>query len=483
MTTHAHFRAVLLVLSGTLLVALIAACGPVADVIGDRDPPTPTSRAFSTATPGGRLSVWLVTPTGQGFAPPTPTPGTVGGNPVGPNATATALIATIEAATATAAAPLPAPYTAPQKCPAPGAPAPPTKPASFSDYSVMIGRFLSAGGSPTVLEATLRNWGAITDRGGVVQADTDITGDGILEVIVTIYDPALYNAEAPLNAGQLFVFGCDAGGYRLLHRTQYAAGLALPELSRVGDMNADVKNELVYFIESCNQSGCFKDAKILSWNTFVGAFEELNSGQIIAVNGRVGIVDVDQDGVLELTAQINPPGNLASGPPRSLTDIWDWNGRDYVLAVREEPEGSRYHIHAIHDADDLFRAGQFRDALMAYDAVRRNRNLLSWNAVSGERQVLDAYAAYQIVIGFARLQSGRAESWLPILVNENPPGTPGHGFAQMGEAFMNNFRATGDTRAACAEARNAAAMTSVLGLMNSYGYNNRSYWMTDLCPF
>ena len=49
----------------------------------------------------------------------------------------------------------------------------------------MIGRYLSAGGSATVLEATLRNWGAITDQGGVVQADTDMTGDGVLEVIVT----------------------------------------------------------------------------------------------------------------------------------------------------------------------------------------------------------------------------------------------------------------------------------------------------------
>ncbi len=475
-------RFTLSALAAALLIALIAACGPVADVIGDRDPPTPTGKPFTTATPGGRLSVWLVTPTGQSAGLVTPTPGVVGGNPVGPNATATALIATIEAATATAAAPLPAPYTAPEKCPAPGAPAPPPRPADFSDYSVSIGRFLSGGGSPTVLEATLRNWGALTERGGVVQADTDITGDGVQEVIVTIYNPALYNPDAPLNAGQLLVYGCDNGGYRLLYRTQYNAGLALPELLRVGDMNTDVKNELVFFVESCNQVGCYKDAHILTWNAFVGAFEELNSGQIIAVNGRIGIVDVDGDGVLELTAQINPPGNATSGPPRSQLDIWDWNGQDYVLAVREQPEGTRYHIHAIYEADDLFRAGQLRDALMVYDTVRGNRSLLSWT-VAGEREFLDAYAAYQIVIGFAQLRSGRAENWIPVLVNQNPPGSPGHGFAQMGEAFMNNYRATGDTRAACAEARNMAATTNVLSLLNSYGFNNRTYTLTDICPF
>src|SRR5690606_23498334 len=97
-----------------LATSLIAVgCGPVADVIGDRKPPTPTSVPFSTATPGGRLSVWLVTPTGQfssDSAPGTPAPGSIpGGNPVGPAATATAAIATIQAATQIAAAPPPAP--------------------------------------------------------------------------------------------------------------------------------------------------------------------------------------------------------------------------------------------------------------------------------------------------------------------------------------------------------------------------------------
>ncbi len=466
---------------GALLLAL-AGCGSVSDVIGDRDAPTPTSRPFSTATPGGNLSVWLVTPTGQAGLP-TPTPGGVEiGNPVGPNATATAAIATIQAATQTAAAPAPAPYFQPSECPALGAPPPPPPPQDFGSYSTVIGRYLSTGGSPTVLEATLRNWGAITDQGGVVQADTDITGDGVLEVIVTLFNPAGYNTEAPLNAGQLLVYGCDSGGYRLLYQTAYNAGIAIPELVRVGDMNADVKNELTYFTESCNTSGCYKDGKILSWNAILGAFEELNAGQIVAINGRIGIADIDEDGVLELTAAINPPGTTSTGPPRSVVDVWDWNGVDYLLALREEPEGVRYRIHAIYDADDLFRAGQFRQGILAYDAARRDTDLLAW-AVANETEILRAYAAYRIVIGYARLQSARAEDWIAVLTNENPPGSPGHGFVVMGQAFMDNYRATGDVRAACAQAISAGGGTNVLGPLNSYGYNNRAYTFGDLCPF
>lgn len=469
---------------GILLAALVlAGCGPAADVIGDREAPTPTNRPFSTATPGGNLSVWLVTPTGQFTGPTTPTPiGVQGGNPVGPNATATAAIATIQAATQTAAAPAAAPYFQPDECPVAGAPPPPPPPQIFDQYSSVIAQYLSTGGSPTVLEATLRNWGAITDQGGVVQADTDLTGDGVLEIIVTLYNPATYNEEALLNAGQMLVYGCDNGGYRLLYGTQFNAGIALPELVRVGDMNADVKNELVYFTESCNSAGCYKDSKILTWNAIVGSFEELNAGQIIAINGRIGVADVDDDGVLELTAQINPPGTAATGPPRSVVDTWDWNGVDYLLALREEPEGSRYRIHAIYDADDLIREGQYRSGILAYDAARRDTDLLAWS-VANEREILRAYAAFRIVSGYARIQSARAETWFEVLIGENPPGTPGYGFAEMGQAFMENYRATGDSRAACAQAIARGAQNNVVALLNNYGYSNRTYTLGDLCPF
>ncbi|MBN1200951.1 MAG: hypothetical protein JXJ20_03750 [Anaerolineae bacterium] len=469
-------------LAGILLV-LLSGCGAIDDVIGDRKPPTPTRPPLSTATPGGKLSVWLVTPTGQFAEDITPTPpGTPAGNPVGPAATATAAMATIQAATATAAAPEVAPYYQPDECPDPGSPAPPTRPQSFDNYNVMIGRYLSAGGSPTVLEATLRNWGAVTDQGGVVQADTDLTGDGVLEIIVTLFNPMVYNPDALLNAGQLLVYGCDNGGYRLLYATDYNDGIALPELARVGDMNTDVRNELVFFTQTCNVSSCYKEAKILTWNAIVGVFEELNSGQIIAINGRVGVADIDGDGVLELTAQINPPGTSDAGPPRSVLDTWDWTGIDYVLALREEEE-PRYRIHAVYDADDLFREGEWRPALNAYAELRTDNQLLAWT-VPGEYEILRAYAAFRIMIIYALMGNGRAEDWFNMLQSENPPGTPGEGFAQMGVAFMDNYRATGDTRAACAQAINTGmASPAVLSGMNGYGYANRTYSLGDICPF
>ena len=63
-------------------------------------------------------------------------------------------------------------------------------------------------------------WGALSE-GAEVQADTDLTGDGIPEVMVNMYDPAYYKPGQP-SPGQLLVFGCFQKGYRLLFSTDYS---------------------------------------------------------------------------------------------------------------------------------------------------------------------------------------------------------------------------------------------------------------------
>src|SRR5579871_1331529 len=70
------------------------ACSSIDDVVGQqRGGPTPTVPLFATATPGGRISVWLITPTGQSADPNQPAP-TQFGQVVAPAATATAAFAT-----------------------------------------------------------------------------------------------------------------------------------------------------------------------------------------------------------------------------------------------------------------------------------------------------------------------------------------------------------------------------------------------------
>jgi hypothetical protein len=333
-----------------------------------------------------------------------------------------------------------------------------------------------------VLESTLRTWEAITEQGGAVQANTDLTGDKIPEVIVNIFNPFIYNEEAILNAGQMLIFGCDNNGYRLLFTTPNNPGLALPVLHRVGDMNADVTADMVYDTQSCTVSSCTREGFILAWNSVVGAFEAMNSGQMLAINGRFGVVDIDSDGILEVTASSNAPVSSTSGPTRGIIDVWDWTGQNYALAVRT-PDESRYRIHALHDADEELIAGNFRNALAGYFDVRDDGDLLPWT-VPNEAAFLRAFATYRMVITYARIGDGRAENLLSSLLSENPEGAPGNVYAAMGNAFMEAFRGGAGAAGACQRALEVASgRGESLSFLNSFGFANRSYTLTDLCPF
>lgn len=457
-----------------LIVVGLIGCDVLDNRIGEPDAEdAATPQAFSSATPGGRISVWM-------DASPVPN-STFEGDVLPPAATATSFSLTAVAATATASAPTPQPAFLQSDCPLPLGVTPPARPLSFTDFPDEIGVFLSNGGQPSVLENTLRNWGTITEQGGLVQANTDLTGDGIPEILVVLFNPTTYNPEAVLNAGQLLVYGCDNDAYRLLYRTPNNPGLSLPVLHRVGDMNADVKAELVFDIQSCTTGYCTREGFVLAWNPVLGLFESMNNGQILSINGRLGIVDIDSDGILEITVGNNQPPSPVTGPTRGVVDVWDWTGVNYVLATRL-PDDPFYRIHAVHDADNELLTGNVTSALRAYLDIRENEELITYSSVANEFQQINAYLLYRIITAYARDGDDRAERFLATLLSEAPLGLPGSGFTAMAQAFMDVYRATQSASAGC-QAAQAAITPDVFDFLNGYGTANRTYSPFDLCPF
>lgn len=468
-----------------LLLVIVAgiACSSVDDIIGRRGGgPTPTAAVFATVTPGGRVSVPLVTQAGQltqsGLATPTPS-----GQIVAPVATATAAYATLQAATAMAGATAVFPVFQPAgDCPSPAGPLPPTQPASFSQYPEVISKYLSAGGPPTILEATLRSWGAMNEYTSI-QADTDVTGDGVREVIMTVADPTTYRpGTSP--SGELLIYGCAQKGYKLLYNTPYSPSTIVPELKRVGDMNGDTRAEVAYTQQTCTATQCTQAMQILSWNATLGIFKPLNDIPMNATSGKVAIADIDKDGILEITISFNPPTDTNAGPPRRYTDIWDWDGVNYILAISEY-EPAAYRIHALYDAELLFNRGQFKDAIKMYDRVRDDPNLLPWT-LPNESVILRAYATYKKALAQIALKQPRtaADTIANSLVVENPPGTSGEPYATLGQAFMDAYNKSKDRKKACdAVLAVVGARPDVLAPLNSYGYFNRTYTAADMCPF
>lgn len=459
------------------LLSLGAACSSIGDIIGQRPVrPTPTLAPFATATVGGRISVSLIEGTPQPPMEASPQMGQI----VAPAATATAIAATVSAATAAAQVPFVPPQFETGECPPRGNPPPPPPPTSFSQYPEAISLYLSAGGATTVVEAALRAWGAIRE-GAVVQSDTDLTGNGAPEIIITAYDPSRFRAGAP-SAGQLLVFGCVQRAYRLLYSTIYGAESMLPVLHRVGDMNGDTRAELVYSQQLCTAGGCLTRAQILSWSEMLGQFRPLNLLPIDATNGRIGIGDPDGDGVLELFVTYNPPLDFSAAPPRRSTIYWDWDGAHYVQALIEL-EPAVYRIHALHDADQLFAAQNWRDAIRLYDRVRDDPSLLAWSVLN-ESAMLRAYATLRKAYAqLAADQRRNANATFELLIAENPPATPAEGYALIGRTFLETLNRTRDRARACAAARSIAqARPETLSALNSYG-SARLYTLEDLCPF
>lgn len=480
---------VALTLSGALLACIFST--PV--VV----PNTPTP-SFSTATPGGSVSVSLLTP-------PTPAPG-AGATLIGPVADATNAHLTAVAATQTAAIPtptVPGVFTDPARCPQLGSPTLPTQPPVFTEYAELIVQFLSAGGPTTILEATLRTWGAVSDSlGGLVRADRDFTGDGVPEVLIVAFDPQ--HIETTPRPGDLFIFGCEEGAYRLLHQAGYALDRGVPTIRSADDINSDYLNDLVYTTETCGAHTCYVDVHIYEWSLTLGNFESLTTEGITEPYADVRVVDVDEDGLGEIVIHTGMIASVGAGPQRTYTKIWKWDGTLYTIAEVTASE-IEYRIHQIYEADDALLAGDYKEAVSLYKEAIENENLKSWE-YPNEADYLKAFSRYRIMLAYAA--EGRVDKaqeayealmWqyapptpTPVPEGEEPGPTPtpffgpgpGAEFWEMARFFWQDFTVNRNIALACQIVIGyTQANPALFAVLNSFGYANRQYTAYDLCPF
>lgn len=439
-------------------VLLLAACGADVSPVGV----TALPPAEVTVTAGGMALLAFASP-----APPTATP-----EPAEvPQSSTPAYLLTALPAGADFA-----------ECPQPGAPAPPPAPPTYNLYATTINQFLSDGGMAPFLQAVLQEWGALTETSGLVTDAYDLTGDGVFETIVVAGDP--YNVTVSPQPGQLLVFACHEGGYRLLYASDYGPGYGMPTILHVGDINADVQPELVFFQERCQSGSCVQSAQVLTWKPLQEGFVTLNVDTVGATDGRFSIVDLDGDNVQEIMIQGGGISSDASaGPPRSSTTVWDWNGLNYVRALtRLDPP--LYRIHAIHDGDQFLAAGDTQEAARMYREALENPRLGTWN-VPNEQVLLRGYAWFKLIVAYVlEGQTSAAQDALTRLNEENPDELTSNLFVPIANAFWGRYQSTGVLHDACIAAAEMMALNpeSVL-FLNSYGPANPIYQIPDVCPF
>lgn len=482
-----------------LFLAVLALAAAMLACIGGAPAGAPTEAAqFVTVTPGGRISVSLLTPTIAADDAPVQ-----GGTPIGPVATGTAAAAS--AIEQTQSAPVPTATTAgvfapAAECPAPGNPRLPSEPPAFNQFDEAIAQYLSGGGAPTVLEGRLAAWGTFTSYGGLVRADRDFTGDGVPEVLAVLMDPQAQEFPYP---GDLYIFGCEDGAYRLLHQAGSAPDRSAPLILNVenNDVNANRLNDLVYAVQTCDDRICSTSVEVIEWSLTLNSFDSLLAQRIDEPFAAVEVTDVEGDGLSEIVVERGAVASDAAGPQRSRKTTLRWDGAQYAIADVELAE-AEYRIHVLHDADAALRSADYAAAAELYAQAATDDSLQSWR-YPDEATHLRAYARFrQMLAEAAQGNSAEAQAAHDELIaaytltptgDITPvPGAPsalnrgraGSAFAEMAQLFWREYAASGDTGRACSAVTGyARGASSSYEVLNSFGYANPTYTAADLCPF
>jgi hypothetical protein len=501
---------------GLILPVLLVAAATLA-CIGSAHSDDPLAAAdFVTVTPGGRVSISLLTPTLTGEdAGPAP------GTPIGAVGTATAQAAEAAAQTATAAAPTATPlgiFSEPAECPPEGTPSLPDEAPPFSQFNETIARFLSQGGAPTVLEGRLRSWGALADYGGLVRADRDFTGDGVPEVLTIVLDPQ--NQEFPY-PGDMYIFGCDEGSYRLLYQVGSSLNRSAPIIVSYNDndVNRNQLNDLVYAVQDCTDVTCQTVVEIIEWSLSLDSFHSLLETEISAQAAEVQVTDLEEDGLSEVIVTSGKVLTPAAGPQRETVTTLRWNGEVFAVSdVTTAP--AVYRIHVIHEGDEALRDGDPAAAIALYRRAATDTTLENWRypeeegfltafarlrlitTYAAEGDAAAAQAAYDELMAIyaapvlpptatpAEGEGGQDENSeeataTPLILPTQPLtllSQPGGGFAEMARLFWRDYAVNRDVAAACETVTAyAASAPSTWDILNSFGYANPTYTFADIC--
>lgn len=432
---------------------------------------TPEAVDFVTATPGGSVSVSLIeaSPASSVEATLTPTPG----------------------------------YSV-TPCPAEGSPSLPVIAPAMSQMPGTIQAYLSAGGSPALLESGLRGWGVFSPYAGLLRADRDLTGDGLPEVFVTLIDPATSRTPPP---GNLIIYGCNGGIYALLYQAGASPDLGAPLILSADDLTGDGIADMAYATQSCSAASCMTELHLISYDPASVQFRSLLTEPLVRASADISLTPALNGQPGAFTVVSGSVVSTAAGPGRPETLIYAYDSAQGAFAeVSQSLAPASYRIHVIHDADDALAAASYDEAIGLYQRAATDTVLLNWS-YPNEAAYLAAYARYRIVLAqalkgdefaaqFAREEIVSAYALPPTAIPDGgqfeppPPGylaldetRPGAAFARMAALFWDAFSATGSVTQSCAAVLEyGSANPTAWAVLNSFGFNNRSYQPEDLCP-
>lgn len=336
--------------------------------------------------------------------------------------------------------------------------------------SAEIARFLSDGGAPATLETRLRSdWGVLGDT-GFVRSDLDLTGEGTPDVIIGF--------NAPDDGGTLLILGCADSRYRIHYQGGF--GGSIPQMIHAGDMNQDLRPDVLFSSQVCTNDVCAYRTQLVTWSPQEGRFTGFIDG-IIDSPEMPNVLDIDNDRVIEIVVRQTSRGTAQTGPLRTGVTIYDWNGLNYTRSITQL-DPPYFRIQVVQEADRNLIRLDVNQAIPIYQIALNDTALRNW--YNDDSAVLTSYTLFRLMTAYAFTEDQRLLSTYQALTQNYPDPATAPVYVTMGVTFWNALQVTNNLRSACLAVQDIiTARPEALGLLNRYGGSSPTYTANDLCPF
>jgi hypothetical protein len=352
----------------------------------------------------------------------------------------------------------------------------------FDVYPSLIQDFLNSGATVSELDQALYDLGIASLP--TSNAEADLTGDGMLDRVVSIFDPLSTNMPP---SGKLMIYICQDRQLTLAYELASNPGEGAPGIRYLQDLNADRTAELVESAPACGAATCVESAQILSWDgeTFRNRLEGVSNDLAYP---SISMTDDDEDGIVNLEVTASGAGSVGAGPQRTILRIWTYRpGTQNWVTEGDIPGASSYRIHILHDADTLASRGDLENAVRLYQQAATDITLLDWADPALEQANLGAYGRYRLVVLYTQLsQSPFADAVLNEMERLYLRSSPQGAYLELAQAFVEGYQ-QGGISSGCQAAReySEAHEVEILDPLGpqAFGYGNREYTPQDVCEW
>ena len=234
----------------------------------------------------------------------------------------------------------------------------------------------------------------------------DFDGDGASEFVFAL--------TLPDGGGDVWFYESREEEYRLLSSARVLANDTLEGVSieSVEDLTGDRFPDLVISTLNCEDDACTRRVLIMSAHR--GRLEDLMPARVEVGPTAELRVEIPDEGSSGSSNDVESPrliikddvvADSTAGPVRPSSLALIWGGAGFVT---EETAGTtRYLFHAIVDADEAFRSGNYELARTLYEAAASDTSLVDWRVERGRgsgRAELSAYALFRAGLSAQRLQ-------------------------------------------------------------------------------